>query len=586
MKKTVHLLALGVLLNTGMYAQSIEDGVKAYYNGNYATAINNLQKHADNPDAAYWLAESYFQQERNDLAKAVISKAIATKPNDPYLLVAQGHSLLLSKNIGEATQKFDAAIVAAGKKDEDKANVLNAVGNAITKVYNSVDKVGNIDYAIQKLTDAKNIVMGIKEKNRNPKLVADIYTNLADATLKANPGEGSAAFTFYQEAAAADPSSGKAEYRKSRIFKSQHNTELYLQSLEKAVATNPPYFLALNDLFDYYSFTAQDFTKAKLYGDKMIALLPPSPNNEYFKAVGAFFSKNYTEAITIGKNIISKAGEETDPKTYKLIAYSLIENKDTAAAIPFVETYFKNQVKENLVPLDYTLKATAYSTTPGKEAEVIKTFMDASAADTTLAGKVNILEDGAKLFASRGKGALAGDLYAKILEIKPAEKLTVNDYFNAGYTSYYKSGQYEKAWKVFDAARTQFPKWNYGYMLAYASSKVFDSTNTQNKMVSDGDKYIAYLQSPNDSSDAQAKRSEVFKTATALAIFYANVQKDNNNALKYLHIAYNNADDPAAKEQISGYIKAMGGTPGTPNPANGNGTSSGTKTTSSGTKKS
>ncbi len=559
MKRKIHLLTLGALLSAGANAQSVEDGVRAYCSGNYTSAINILQKHADKVEAAYFLAESYFQQEKFDLAKSVLEKAIVTKPNDPYLLAAKGHALLLDKKVAEATQSFDAAIAAAGKDDESKAKALNAVGNAVTKVYNNVDKVGDINYAIQKLTEAKNLVLGMKEKKRDPKLVADIYTNLADATLKANPGEGSSAFTFYQEATASDLSSGKAEYRKSKIFKSQNNVELYLQSLEKAAATDPPYFLALNDLFDYYIFSVQDFTKAKPYGDKMIALLPASPNNEYFKAVGAYYSKNYTEAINISKNIIAKAGAQTKPEVYKLIAYSLIESKDTVAAIPFVENYFKNQAKEDIKPFDYTLKATAYSTTPGKESEVVQTYMEAAAADTSIAGKIKVLGDGAKLFSSGGKEALAGDLYAKILEIKPVDKLSINDFFYAGYSGYYKSGQYEKSWKIFDAARKQFPKWNYGYMLAYNSSKIFDSTNAQNIMIGDGDKYITYLQSADDTSDVTLKRAEVFKTATNMAIFFANVKKDNDNALKYLHIAYNNADDPAAKEQIAGYIKAMGG---------------------------
>lgn len=564
MKKTIHLLALGVLLNAGVYAQSVEDGVKAYYNGNYASAVSILEKNADKPEAAYWLAESYFQQDKNSLAKGIIDKAIAAKAGDPYLLVGKGHSLLLEKKVAEATQSFDAAIAAAGKKDEDKAQILNAVGNAVTKVFNNVDKVGDIKYAVAKLEEAKSIVMGMKEKNRPAQLLADINTNLADATLKANPGDGSKAFVLYQDAINADPSFAKAEYRKAMIFKSQNNTELYLQTLEKAITANPAFYPALSSLFDYYSFTAQDATKAKPYGDKMVALLPPGPNNEYFKAVGSYFAKDYTGAINISKGIIAKAGEQTKPEVYKLIAYSLVDSKDTTAAVPFLEDYFKNQEKEKITSFDYAFKGTVYSAIPGKEAEVIKTFMDAAAMDTTVAGKVKILEDGAKAFASRGKGALAGDLYAKILEVKPADKLTINDFFNAGYTGYYKSGQYDKAWKVFDAARTKFPNWNYGYMLAYGSSKIFDSTNAQNIMVPDGEKYINFLKSPNDTTAATPKRAEIFKTALALAIFFINEKKDSQNGLKYLHIAHDNADDPSAKAQVAEYIKGLGGTPGAP----------------------
>jgi hypothetical protein len=104
-------------------------------------------------------------------------------------------------------------------------------------------------------------------------------------------------------------------------------------------------------------------------------------------------------------------------------------------------------------------------------------------------------------------------------------------------------------------------------MLAAGSSKIFDSTNAQNIMVPDAEKYIAYLQSPNDTSATTAKRGEIFKTALSLAIFYINEKKDSQNGLKYLHVAHDNADDPSAKAQVAEYIKGLGGTPGAPGAA-------------------
>ncbi|MFT4093417.1 MAG: hypothetical protein QM640_07240 [Niabella sp.] len=555
-KKTVHLLALGVLVNAAVYAQSVEDGVKAYYNGNYPAAVSILEKQADKPEGAYWLAESYFELAKDAKAQEVINKALTANAGNPLLLAAKGHSLLLQNKTAEATQSFDAA-VAAAKKDDEKAQTLNAVGHAITRVYNNVDKVGDINYAVQKLKDAKAVETGIKEKNQNKTLLADINTNLADATLKAHPGEGSEAFTLYQDALTADPSFGKAEYRKAMIFRSQRNVDLYLSTLQKALTANPNYMPALSALYEYNAFTVKDMNAAKPYGDKIVSLLPPSPNNEYFKAVASYMNKQYPEAINIGKTIISQAGDQANPQVYKLVAYSLIENKDTAAAIPYVDDYFKNQTKEEILPKDYSLKATAYSTTPGKEDEVVKTYMDAAAADTTVAGKVEILETGAKMFASAGKNVLAGDLYGKILEVKPADKLTINDFFNAGYSGYYKAGQYDKAWKVFDAARTKFPKWNYGYQLAYASSSVFDSTNAQNIMVPDAEKYINFLKTDTASN----AKSQIFSTAYNLANYYNDVAKDKTKAIEYLQIMSDNTDDPNTKQQIQQNIQTLSAQP-------------------------
>ena len=562
MKKTIHLLALGVLLNAGVYAQSAADGVKDFYNGNYDRAISRLESQSSDPTAAYWLAESYLYKDKNAEAADIITKALGANANNYLLLAAKGQLLLTQNKPAEAKESFEAAIAAAGKKDADKAQALNAVGRAISKVFNNVDKIGDIHYAVQKLEEAKTIVTGIKEKNQDKTLLADIYTNLGNAYMKANPGDGSKSFTAYQDALTADPSFAMAEYQKSKIFKSQRNTQMFLESLTRATSINSEFYPALSDLYDYNAYTANSFEAAEPYGDKMAALSPPGPNSEYFKAAAAYFTKNYSNAIQIGKDIISKAGAQTKPGVYKIIAYSLVESKDTAAAIPYVEDYFKNQIPEELVPLDYNLKALAYSTTPGKEGEVVKTYEQAVAADTTLDGKVEILETGAKLFANSGKNELAADLYAKILDIKPADKLTINDFFNAGFTGYYKAGLFEKAWDIFDKARTQFPKSSYGYMLTFLSSKVFDSTNSQNKFISDGEKYINFLQSPDDTTEITAKKAEIVKTSIPLFTYYANVAKDNANTLKYLQLAYKNSDSEALKEQLEGYIKGLGGVPG------------------------
>jgi len=577
MKKTIQLLALGVFANTVVFGQSVEDGIKAYYNGNYASAINILEKQSSDPNGAYWLAKSLFEIQKNDKANEVLLKALAANGSNFLLLAAKGQSSLLQNKQADARQSFEAAIAAAGKKEEDQAQALNAVGNAVTEVYNNIDKVGDIKYAVEKLEAAKVAIMGVKEKKRDMRLLADINTNLGEASLKANPGEGSRAFTLYQDALSAYPSFARAEYNKAKIFKSQRNLEMYLEALQKTTSINGDYLPALNDLYEYNAFTVKSMDAAKPYGEKIVSILPPSPNNEYFRAVALYINKQYPEAIKIGKDIISKAGDQTIPEAYKLVAYSLIENKDTAAAIPFVDNYFKAQTKDKILPLDYALKATSLSTTSGKETEIVKTYMDAANADTSAIGKVEVLEQGAKMFADAGKNALAGDLYAKILEVKPAAKITINDYFYAGYSGFYKSGQYRKAWKVFDAARTKFPKWNYGYRFAYESSRQFDTTNTENIMVPDADKYIAYLQSPDDSSDLTSKRGEIFKTSLNVAIFFANVKKDNTNAVKYLQTAYTNADDATAKEQVAGYIKAMGGTVS-------GGPSSGTSSNASATK--
>jgi len=549
-KKTVCLAALALLLSGGVFAQnSIKDGVDALYSGQIFRAASILKNYTNDPMGAYWLAQTYIEHENIEQANAVLANAPAT---DPFILAAKGQLQLIAKKPAEAKQSFDASIAAANKGN--KAAVLNAVGKALATEYNNVEKIGDINYAVQKLQEALATEKSVKEKNQNKQLLADISVNLGDALRKQNPGEGSKPFEHYQNAMMYDPTFAQAEFRKALIFKSQRNYPLFMETLDKAIAANPSFLPAYYQQYEYW-ISKQDFNSAQLIADKIKQYAPGNPNIEYYAASTYYFNKNYDQAINSAKHLISTAGELVDARAFKVIAYSLIEKKDTAAAIPYVENYFKNQRHDNLVPKDYTLKAMAYSTTPGKEDVMYQTYLDAIKADTSLENKIDILEEGGKFFGTKGKFAMQGDLYSKLIEIKPADRVTINDYFNAGYYGYYKSGQYEKSWKMFDQVRTKFPKTNYGFLWTFQNSKIFDSVNAKNILVPDAEKLIAFSQT-DSSQDAKAN---LYNAAFTLATYYTNVKSDKENGLKYLKMAHDANDNPAVKEQLQQFIKQLGG---------------------------
>ena len=544
--KTIRLLTLCLLLSVGVGAQSITDGLKALYSGKFEAATKIFEGKQNTPEGAYWLAQTYFAKDHDDSAAYIVNKGLAAVPNAPLLLAAKGQLQLMENKPNEAKQSFESAITASrGKKNDDPA-ILNAVGKAITKVFNNVAKVGDINYAVQKLESAKNIATSAKSKDNW--LIADIYTTLGDAYRLARPGEGSAAFDAYQSALVSDPSFAQAQYRKALIFKSQRNKDLYLETLDKAIAADPGFLPAYDQQYWYYMGT-QDHNKAQAIAAKIKQLTPGDPNNEIFSSWSYYFGKKYDDAIRSAKNIIANANEHTNPKVYKLIAYSLLEKKDTAAAIPYVEDYFKREKKEELVPPDYTLRAAAYSTTPGKEAEVMSGYMDGVKADTVLDNKIDILENGAKFFAERGKYGLQGDLLSKIAEIK--KRPIVNDFWYAA-NAYYKAKQYDKAWKNFDVMRTKYNNM-YGYLMTFKSSSVFDSTNSQNILVPDAEKLIAF--SKTDTS--QYAKSNTFDAAFSLARYYNDVAKDKAKAIEYLMMSKDYIDDMGAKQQIQSNIDAL-----------------------------
>lgn len=555
--KTIRLAALGVLLGSGVFAQSVQDGKKAFFDGRLYEAVNILKTQSGNPEGAYWLVKSYIDHDDIPEANAVLTKALAANPNDPLLLAAKGQLQLNAHKAVEAQQSFNAAIAAANKNN--KAAVLNAVGAAIAREFNNVEKVGDINFGVAKLEEAYALEKSVKEKNQDKQLLADIAVNLGDALRKQKPGEGSRPFELYQEALMYDPSFAQAEYRKAMIFKSQRNYPMFMERLDKAIVANPSYLPALYGMYEYWMFMKGDMNSAQLIADKIKAAAPKDPNNGYFAASTHYFNKQYNEAINEAKGVISTAKDLANPSAYKIIAYSLIEGKkDTAAAIPYVDEYFKMQHKDEFMPKDYTLKAMAYSTTPGKEQVIYQTYLDAVKADTSLENKIDILEEGGKFLGTKGMYKLQGDLYAKLLEIKPASRITINDYFNAGYYGYYRSGQYEKSHTLFETAKMKFPDLHYGYLFTYLNQRQIDTTRSGERFIKDADDLVKFALTGKDTT---LDKIRVFYAAQDLGAYYANVAKDNAKAIEYFKIASDFTDDADAKTQMKAYIDMLSGKP-------------------------
>jgi predicted Zn-dependent protease len=546
MKKVFCLIAISVLLTGIVQAQSIRDGIKELYSGRYNDAVRILEKQ-NSPEGVYWLARTYVMKDRLDMAKNVFDKALAANPTAPYLLVGKGFFLLKDKKVDESKQAFEMALTnSRGRKGDDPV-ILNAVGRAITQVYNNVEKVGDINYAVDKLKEAANQL----KNSKDAWFVADVNTNLGDALRKQNPGEGSAAFSAYQDALMADPNFAQANYRKALIFKSQRNWPLFLDNVNKAVATDPNFIPGYEELY-LYKLGTKDFSGAQTVAEQIIQHSPGNPNNEYYRASTYYLNKKYDDAIASSKHLIAAGNEGMNPAVYKLIAYCLLEKKDTAAAIPYVENYFNVQKPERFTPEDYSLKAMAYSTTPGKENQVYQSYLDGLKMDTIVNDKIDLINDGAKFMASKGQYGLQGDLLAKIIDIKSPERLILNDYFYAGYP-YYKAKQYEKSWKMFDGLRTKFPNVNFGYLWAFNNSKLFDSTNAKNIVVPDAEKLIAFSRT-DSSSDA---KSNAFSASFFLANYYNDVAKNKAKAAEYLKIAKDNIDDLGAKQSLQESIDRL-----------------------------
>src|SRR5215204_4421112 len=158
MKKPAIVLFFAAFLSITALAQNVQEGVNNLYAHRYQSAKSIFEKllaaNPNNIEATYWLGQTYLDQDNIAAAKSVYEKALASNGNAPLMLVGMGHVELLEGNQAGAQQRFEQAITASrGRKGNDPV-VLTAIGRANVNAYTESKKVGNLDYAIAKLTEA------------------------------------------------------------------------------------------------------------------------------------------------------------------------------------------------------------------------------------------------------------------------------------------------------------------------------------------------------------------------------------------------------------------------------------------------
>ncbi|HEX7905015.1 MAG TPA: tetratricopeptide repeat protein [Chitinophagaceae bacterium] len=539
MKKTVMIVATGLLAAAGLKAQTIQEGVNHLYADRFKSAINVFEKllaaNPNNIEATYWLGQTYLDEDRNDQARQLYDKALTTSANAPLLLVGRGHVDLLDKKTAEAKQKFETALtMSKGKKGDDPA-ILNAVGRA------NVDaKLGDLPYAIQKLE------MAVQREPNNP----DIYVNLGNAYRKAKPGEGGGqAYTSYKKALELNPNFPLAYLRLAKLFEAQKNWELNLDNLNKAIAVDPKFSPAYYELF-YYNFFRKKFDEAETYLKKYIDSRLPETyiDDQRMYAELCWGRKDFNCAISKAEGIVTSEGQYVKPKVLKLLADSYNEKGDSINAKKYIDWYFTKEKPEDMLnadhAFDHALKAEIYFKFPGQENVAFASVLDGVRIDTTVEGKVKILTDAAEKLKAKGLRDKEAELLAKIIEVKP--KPTINDYF---YTtrSYYFAKMYDKSRAFALKMIENYPTEVFGYEWAFNNSSVVDTVKKDSIAVPDALKLYEFSQ-----KDTTKFKKQYIVSVRYLAGYYINDAKDKEKAIEFFQ-KWKEAD-VANAPTIQGYI--------------------------------
>jgi len=519
-KSRITFLIVLLLAVSGIRAQSIQDGVNDLYSERYKSARATFEKliaaNPNNIDATYWLGQTLIASGDVSGARGVYSKALMASANAPLLIVGMGNVELIENKPSEATQRFEAAItMTRGKKGDDPA-ILNAIGRAIVNVYTDKEKKGDINYAIDKLETA----------SQKDQTSAEIFLNLGNAYRKARPGEGGGkAFENYKKANVANPNFAPPYHRLAQLFRTQRNGDLYLEYLNDAITKDPRFAPAYYDLY-YYKLGKGEYAAAQDMASKYIANSDPDPQADHFKAQTYWAEKKYDEAINISKAIIARAGAETKPRTYILLADSYLSKGDTLAAKPYIDEYFAKAKPENIEPVHHRIKADIYSAIPGQEDVVFSVYLEAVKADSTVDGKVDLLKQAAALFKRKGLREKEGDMITMLTEIKP--KPTLNDFFDATRAFYFGQA-YQKSRGMAEKLIEKYPNEVYGYEWRLNNDKILDSSYTNNMAIPSAISLLEFSQ-----KDTAKYKKNFLSAGGFLVNYYANEARDREKAIEVL----------------------------------------------------
>jgi len=553
-KTTITFLAAGLLLVSGLKAQSIQEGMNHLNAGRIKSAIGNFEKmlavNPNNIEATYWLGQSYLDMDeiagaRVKAARELYEKGLQSSASAPLLLVGMGHVELLENKTGDARQHFETALTMTRTKKGDDQNILMAVGRA------NVDaKAGDYNYAIEKLKAAAD------KGEKNP----EIFLQLGNAYRKAKPGEGGGdAFESYKKALEINPNFSIANLRLAKLFESQKNWELVLQYLNDAITKDSKFSAAYYELF-YYNFFRAKFPEAEEQLKKFIdSKLPESDiQDEYLYAQLNWARKDFANAVTKGEQVVAAMGDKTKPKVYRLLADAYFQKGDYQNAKKYSDLFFLKKNPEDVILPDYEIKAAVESKTGGTPDQIYNTYMAGIALDTTAEAKVGYLKKGVAYFKENKIRDKEAQMIQKLIEIKP--KPTINDYFDLTLAHYFSGNNAKSREAALLMRDDKYPDQVYGYEWALNNSIVLDSAKQDSIAVPDALKLYGFAD-----KDTVKFKKQYISSVRFLAAYYINKAKDKDKSLEFFGkwLAADPANSPTIQPIID-QIKKMQTKPAVP----------------------
>ena len=473
MKKTIGVIATLFFVVSFTGAQTIADAVKMLNYSKNKSAKEMLQKmyESNNKDQniIYWYGQSMIVEDNVKDATTLYQAALTNGVNEPLIWIGMAHvDLLTGADWNSVLQKFEQAITftteTRGKnKGKPSVTVLNAIGRANVMghaVKDGSSKFGNMDYAIEKLTQATNNDLTNSE--------GFIYMGLCYRKMGGEFGGG--AQKSYTEAITRNPSNPLPNYLIGKIYQSQDNKQFMDQYFNAALAadvTFPPVYL------DYYYYNANiNVPLAKEFIEKYIQYADKDCHNDYFYADYLFRAGNYQESLAKAKLL---ENTECAARVPVLYAYNYDRLNDSIKAKKNIEEFLATALMDKILITDYDLAIQIESRFPGMEEKAVGYINKALEMDSTKKLKLRYLTLASDLYEKAGLYNKQLDILQKAIALKGSKSEYDNYILTA--TAY----RADNFLLTIDFAKDyiiQFPAKPQGYDFYTRAARKIDTANT------------------------------------------------------------------------------------------------------------
>jgi len=131
--------------------------------------------------------------------------------------------------------------------------------------------------------------------------------------------------------------------------------DVFMEYYTKAINADPEFGQVYYQLYYYYYF--KDVNKASDNLQKFIAHTDTDPRITYLLADMYYISKKYKESIAEAQKILVTEGEKSNPRLYKLLAYSYDALNNPQTAGQNLKKYFEVASDTTYAPEDFELMA-------------------------------------------------------------------------------------------------------------------------------------------------------------------------------------------------------------------------------------